>query len=111
MNLRKTSKFLSAATLACALLVSLSATAQIQMLDKVIAIVDDDVVLQGYVGMWVVLRFRSTSLLAACVSWFAVGFGSGWLYITSVMTNARNLGPSRRWGSCVSLYTRAPHNA
>ena len=47
MNLRKTSKFLSAATLACALLVSLSATAQIQMLDKVIAIVDDDVVLQS----------------------------------------------------------------
>jgi len=47
MNLRKTSKFLSAATLVCALLVSLSATAQIQMLDKVIAIVDDDVVLQS----------------------------------------------------------------
>lgn len=48
MNLRKTFKFLSAATLtACALMVSLSATAQIELLDKVIAIVDDDVVLQS----------------------------------------------------------------
>ena len=48
MNLRKISKLLSTATLAaCALLVSLSATAQIELLDKVIAIVDDDVVLQS----------------------------------------------------------------
>ena len=48
MNLWKPSKFLLATTLAaCALLVSFSATAQIQLLDKVIAIVDDDVVLQS----------------------------------------------------------------
>ena len=48
MNLRKTSNILSAAIFAaCTMLVSLSATAQIQLLDKVIAIVDDDVVLQS----------------------------------------------------------------
>lgn len=48
MNLWKTSKFLlSTALSAMVLSISLAATAQIQLLDKVIAIVDDDVVLQS----------------------------------------------------------------
>ena len=48
MNLWKTSKFLLSTALSDMVLsISLAATAQIQLLDKVIAIVDDDVVLQS----------------------------------------------------------------
>ena len=47
MNLWKTFKSLSTAIVAAsAMALSLAATAQVQILDKVIAIVDDDVVLQ-----------------------------------------------------------------
>ncbi|MDB9953468.1 peptidylprolyl isomerase [Porticoccaceae bacterium] len=46
MNLWKISKR-SAFTGVCALLISMSATAQITLLDKVIAVVDDDIVLQS----------------------------------------------------------------
>lgn len=47
MNLKKTFKSLSTAIVAAsAMALSLAATAQVQILDKVIAIVDDDVVLQ-----------------------------------------------------------------
>lgn len=47
MNLWKTFKSLSITVAAGAMVLSLAATAQVQLLDKVIAIVDDDVVLQS----------------------------------------------------------------
>ena len=47
MNLWKTFKSLSTTVAASAMALSLAAAAQVQILDKVIAIVDDDVVLQS----------------------------------------------------------------
>jgi len=49
----------------------------------------------GYIAMCIVLSHHWPPVLAA-LAWFAVGHGSGWIYISTLFSNLKNFAPQER---------------